>query len=415
MSLHGWIILDKPLGITSAHGVAKVKRLMRAAGLKKPKVGHGGTLDPLATGVLPIALGEATKLTGRMLNGDKSYDFTIAFGTATETDDAEGSVTATSSARPTLAEIAAVLPRFTGSIEQRPPAYSALKVDGERAYKRARAGETVELAMRAVTVHDLRVVEAPSLPPLPSPLRNQRPIGAEARGGTVDDDAGAVGPCLRRGDDGFVREHGGAAGRSSSFGVGAGAAASLSSTSPSSSSSSSSSSPLRRQGLGAEARGVVTNCGSGAVDPCLRRGDDGLQAGGVLDSITLSARVTKGTYIRSLARDIAEALGTVGHVAMLRRTVCGPFPLETAITLDNLEDAAKTRGLGSVLLPMTAGLDDIPALPVTPEEADRLKHGQGLFGRPEPDGSYIAMDEDTPIALISLNAGEGRIDRGFNF
>ncbi|WP_078056232.1 hypothetical protein [Pacificimonas flava] len=187
--------------------------------------------------------------------------------------------------------------------------------------------------------------------------------------------------------------------------------------------------------MGAEARGGAMDGGGGAVDPCLRRGDGlgghrgegtrGAATSGAnvaaaadedgLDSITLSARVTKGTYIRSLARDIAEALGTVGHVAMLRRTVCGPFPLETAITLDNLEDAAKTRGLGSVLLPMTAGLDDIPALSVTPEEAHRLKHGQGLFGRPEPDGSYIAMDENTPVALISLSAGEGRIDRGFNF
>ncbi|MBZ6378227.1 tRNA pseudouridine(55) synthase TruB [Pacificimonas flava] len=298
-SLHGWIILDKPLGITSAHGVAKVKRLMRAEGLKKPKVGHGGTLDPLATGVLPIALGEATKLTGRMLNGDKAYDFTIAFGTATATDDAEGEIVATSDVRPTCAEVESVLPSFTGPIRQHPPAYSALKVDGERAYARARRGEDVDLPAREVTVHAL---------------------------------------------------------------------------------------------------------GTGDALPT-----------GPLDAITLSARVSKGTYIRSLARDIADALGTAGHVSMLRRTQCGPFDLENAISVDMLERRARERGLGSMVLPMTAGLDDIPALSVTPRETDRLMHGQRLEGRPEPDGSYIAMDGNTPVALVSLCEGTVSIDRGFNF
>ena len=294
MTLHGWIILDKPLGITSAGGVARVKRLMRAAGIAKPKVGHGGTLDPQATGVLPIALGEATKLTGRMLNGDKAYDFTIAFGTATATDDVEGEVVATSDVRPTRAAVETLLPKFTGTIRQRPPAYSALKVDGQRAYKRARAGESVTLAERAITIRSLEILDATE------------------------------------------------------------------------------------------------------------------------GSVTLSAQVTKGTYIRSLARDIAEALGTVGHVAMLRRTTCGPFALEKAISVDILEKRAMERGLGSMVLPMTAGLDDIPALSVTPEEAARLKHGQHLSGRPEPDGSYIAMDGTAPVAMISLISGESRTDRGFN-
>ncbi|MGB3722263.1 MAG: tRNA pseudouridine(55) synthase TruB, partial [Pacificimonas sp.] len=155
--MHGWIILDKPIGVTSAGGVARVKRLMRDDGIRKPKVGHGGTLDPLATGVLPIALGEATKLTGRMLNGDKSYDFTIGFGAETATDDLEGEVVAESDTRPTIDAIALILPRFTGLIRQRPPAYSALKVDGERAYKRARAGEVLEMPERAITVQNLAI------------------------------------------------------------------------------------------------------------------------------------------------------------------------------------------------------------------------------------------------------------------
>ncbi len=152
---HGWIILDKPLGLGSTQAVGAVKRNLREAGYGKVKVGHGGTLDPLATGVLPIALGEATKLAGRMLDASKQYAFTIRFGVETDTLDLEGKVVAESDARPSLAEIEAVLPRFTGPIEQVPPAYSALMVDGERAYDRARAGEAVELKARAVTVFSL--------------------------------------------------------------------------------------------------------------------------------------------------------------------------------------------------------------------------------------------------------------------
>ncbi|WP_425228770.1 tRNA pseudouridine(55) synthase TruB [Sphingomonas sp.] len=139
--MHGWLILDKPLGLGSTQAVAAVKRALRDGGYPKVKVGHGGTLDPLATGVLPVALGEATKLAGRLLNGDKVYAFTVHFGEETDTLDLEGRVIATADARPTMAEIGAVLPRFTGEIEQVPPAFSALKVDGERAYDLARAGE----------------------------------------------------------------------------------------------------------------------------------------------------------------------------------------------------------------------------------------------------------------------------------
>jgi len=292
--VHGWIILDKPLGLTSAQGVAAIKRLWRQAGLPKPKIGHGGTLDPLATGVLPIALGEATKLTGRMLNGDKAYDFTVCFGVATETEDAEGAVVATSDVRPSRADIEAVLSRFTGPIEQRPPAYSALKVDGERAYARARAGETVVLPPRAVTIHALGLLET-----------------------------------------------------------------------------------------------------------------DG-------ETATFAVSCSKGTYVRSLARDIAEALGTVGHVVMLRRTKAGPFGLERAIALDKLGEFAMDQRLMAALLPLTAGLDDIPALAVDPGEAARLKSGQTLAGRPEPDGLVIAMLGDVPVALARIEAGTVRVERGFN-
>ena len=157
--MHGWIILDKPLGLSSAGGVGAIKRLFRENGLPKTKVGHGGTLDPLATGVLPIALGEATKLAGRMLDATKGYAFTIAWGTATATDDAEGAVVATSRVRPDKAAIRATLPAFTGPIVQTPPAYSALKVDGERAYTLARAGETVVLAERHLTIFALDLLE----------------------------------------------------------------------------------------------------------------------------------------------------------------------------------------------------------------------------------------------------------------
>ena len=140
-ALHGWLIIDKPLGAGSTDIVSAAKRALRQGGYAKVKVGHGGTLDPLASGVLPIALGEATKLSGRMLDADKAYAFTVKFGEQTDTLDLEGKVIATSDVRPTREALEAVLPDFTGPIAQVPPAYSALKVDGQRAYDLARAGE----------------------------------------------------------------------------------------------------------------------------------------------------------------------------------------------------------------------------------------------------------------------------------
>ena len=294
MALHGWIILDKPVGLGSTQAVSAVKRALREAGEPKTRVGHGGTLDPLASGVLPIAIGEATKLAGRMLDATKAYDFTIRFGEETNTLDLEGKVVATSEVRPSRADVEAVLPRFTGPIRQAPPAFSALKVDGKRAYELARAGEEVTLKEREVIIHSLSLI----------------------------------------------------------------------------------------------------NAGDG--------------------EITLSATVSKGTYIRSLARDIAHALGTVGHVTMLRRTRAGPFTLEKAISLDFLNDAAKARALTRTVLPLEAGLDDIPGLPVTPEQAQLLRHGQQLVGIPAMPGLKLATSGGTPVALVEVSDDGVKVVRGFN-
>ncbi len=319
--MHGWIILDKPLGLGSTQGVSAVKRALRDGGYGKWKVGHGGTLDPLATGVLPIAIGEATKLAGRMLDSDKVYEFTIGFGVQTDTLDLEGKVIAESDVRPTLAQVEAVLPRFTGSIEQVPPAYSALKVDGERAYDLARAGEEVVLAPRHVTIHSLS--RHPGLVP----------------GSTVPQPQSSL-------EEKWTPEQ--------------------------------------------------------------VRGD------GVLNEITFTAHVSKGTYIRSLARDIALALGTVGHVTMLRRTKAGPFDLSQAISLDKLAELGHARGLEDKLLPLRAGLDDIPALSLTPDQAGLLRQGRALIGIAVNDGPYFAILEDIPVALVAAQAGEIRVVRGFN-
>ena len=296
--MHGWIILDKPLGLGSTQGVAAVKRVLRQAGHGKVKVGHGGTLDPLATGVLPIAVGEATKLAGRMLDSDKVYAFTIRFGEQTDTLDAEGPVIATSPARPTRDALAAVLPRFTGPIAQVPPAYSALKVDGARAYDLARAGEEVVLKSRDVVIHALSI--------------------------------------------------------------------------------------------------------------------DAAEADGALEAATLVAHVSKGTYIRSLARDIALALGTVGHVTMLRRIKAGPFDLSGAISLDRLNEMGQARTLEQILLPLRAGLDDIPALALSPDQAGALRQGRVLVGIYADDGAAFAMLNSAPVALVEVIAGEVRVVRGFN-
>jgi tRNA pseudouridine55 synthase len=159
--VHGWVIVDKPLGLTSTQCLARVRRLTDAA-----KAGHGGTLDPLATGILPIALGEATKTVNWVMTAGKTYRFTVRWGEATETDDTEGAVTLRSDVRPDRAAIEAMLPSFVGEIMQRPPAYSAIKVDGQRSYDLARAqkkigGEMLELAARPIRIDALRLIDCP--------------------------------------------------------------------------------------------------------------------------------------------------------------------------------------------------------------------------------------------------------------
>jgi tRNA pseudouridine55 synthase len=155
-AIHGWLVLDKPVGITSTQAVSAVRRLFDAR-----KAGHAGTLDPLATGVLPIALGEATKTVPYAVDGTKHYRFTVRWGAGTNTDDAEGEITETRELRPSRAAIEGLLPRFTGAIMQTPPAFSAIKIDGNRAYDLARAGEIVELKARAVQIDSLTLVDMP--------------------------------------------------------------------------------------------------------------------------------------------------------------------------------------------------------------------------------------------------------------
>ena len=291
----GWIILDKPHGLGSTQAVAAVKRNLREAGYgKKVRVGHGSTLDPLATGVLPIAVGEATKLAGRMLDASKEYAFTLRFGAETDTLDLEGKVVAECEVLPDRAAVEAVLPRFTGAIDQVPPAFSALMVDGERAYDLARKGEVVELASRAVTIFALTLEDA--------------------------------GP----------------------------------------------------------------------------------------DWATLVAHVSKGTDVRSLARDIARALGSLGHVTMLRRLRAGPFGLDAAISLDKLNEVGKGAPLENVILPLEAGLVDIPALDLGPEQARAVQQGRVLTGLAFTDGLYWVRKGTVPIALVELSDGNLTVARGFN-
>lgn len=155
-TVHGWVVLDKPYGMTSTQAVGAMKRIFGT-----PKAGHAGTLDPLASGMLPIALGEATKTVPYVMDGDKLYRFTVRWGAETATDDAEGELVRSSDHRPSVEDIDAVLGEFEGEIMQTPPAFSAIKVDGERAYDLARAGETVELEARPVNVHRLDLIGCP--------------------------------------------------------------------------------------------------------------------------------------------------------------------------------------------------------------------------------------------------------------
>jgi len=265
----GWLVVDKPVGLTSARIVAAVKRSAGAA-----KVGHAGTLDPLATGVLPLALGEATKTVRFASGGRKTYRFRVCWGIATDTDDREGRSVAETASRPHPSAIAAVLPSFTGTIRQVPPAYSALKVSGCRAYALARAGRPPELAARPVEIAELRLLSAD------------------------------------------------------------------------------------------------------------------------LDHAEFAAVVGEGTYIRALARDLAAALGTLGHVAELRRTAVGRFSESRAISLDSAVALGHSLAASEHLLPIETALDDIPALAVSAEEAERLRHGQRIT----PEGACDGIADGTVVA-----------------
>ena len=297
--VHGWVVLDKPVGMTSTHAVSVVKRLFSAK-----RCGHAGTLDPLASGALPIALGEATKTVPFVMDGRKLYRFTIRWGEERDTDDAEGRTVSISTERPSPEAVRALLPSYTGLIQQIPPRYSAIKIEGERAYDLARDGEQVELAPRPVEIGRLELVNIP--------------------------------------------------------------------------------------------------------DP---------------DHAVLEAECGKGTYVRSLARDLGRALGCFGHVSALRRASVGPFGEETMILLEQLEAlchrAASGEGsLADALMPVETALDDIPALAVSWADAARLQRGQAVLlrGRDAPNfrGTVYVTVSGQLLALAELDRGEIVPKRVFN-
>lgn len=312
--LHGWVVLDKPLGLSSTQALGKLRWLLNAG-----KAGHGGTLDPLATGLLPIALGEATKTIQWAMEGLKTYRFTVQWGCETSTDDLEGEVVATSNyftksfeniILPRNMDFAAMqhkladaLPSFCGAVQQKPPAYSAIKVAGERAYDLARAGEDVDLAARTVQIDALTIVDWP-------------------------------GP----------------------------------------------------------------------------------------SQTTFEVTCGKGTYVRSLARDIGRATGWLGHVVMLRRTAVGPFRSHDMISLEKLAEMvhrpASENSLAPILRPIETVLDGIPALSVMDQDAQRLRHGQQvmLHGTDSPDAAEVVLvnHDGRPLGLCSIAGGALKPRRLFN-
>jgi tRNA pseudouridine55 synthase len=297
--VHGWVVLDKPVGMTSTHAVSIIKRLFTAK-----RAGHAGTLDPLASGALPIALGEATKTVPFVMDGRKLYRFTVRWGEERDTDDAEGRVTQTSAQRPSADAIRALLPSYTGLIQQIPPRFSAIKVEGERAYDLARDGAVVELAARPVEIARLDLVTAPDA-----------------------------------------------------------------------------------------------------------------------DHAVFEAECGKGTYVRSLARDMGRSLGCFGHVSQLRRVSVGPFGEKTMIPLEELEAlchrAATGEGsLADLILPVETALDDIPALAVSRADAARLQRGQAVIvrGRDAPifRGPVYVTVAGQLLALAEVDHGEIVPRRVFN-
>lgn len=282
--ISGWLVVDKPAGVTSTAVVGKVRWALNAQ-----KAGHAGTLDPAATGVLAIALGEATKTVPYITDATKCYRFVVNLGAATNTDDAEGEVIATRDSRPSDAEIEAALAQFRGDIQQVPPQFSAVRVDGERAYDLAREGEQMELAARPLFVEKLEVISRPSA-----------------------------------------------------------------------------------------------------------------------DQVELEMICGKGGYVRSIARDLGEALGCLGHVAWLRRVWSGPFRAEEGISPDEIERLSRTPELEARLLPVEAGLTGLPRVEATPEGAVRLGHGNpGMVLGNLPWGTEAwAAFEGRAIAVGRYQSGE---------
>jgi tRNA pseudouridine55 synthase len=287
---NGWLIIDKPAGMTSAHVVAKIKRLFKAK-----KVGHGGTLDPFATGVLPIALGEATKTLTYILEGKKTYRFEIKWGEETTTLDPEGEVIKTSDIKPSRTDIEAIMTKFTGPIQQIPPAFSALKVDGKRAYALAREGKEVNLKARKVVIDSLKLVN----------------------------------------------------------------------TTP--------------------------------------------------DTATFKVTCSKGTYVRSLARDIAQSLGTVGYVKSLRRLLAAPFSEEKSILLDSLLKVGHNSELMNYVLPLQEALADILALEMGSIDTVKLRQGQSInMPHMGEKDTVLVMCEGQPVALSKVKEGKLIPIRVFN-
>jgi tRNA pseudouridine55 synthase len=288
--LSGWLVIDKPTGMTSSRVVGIVRRKLGT------KAGHAGTLDPLATGVLPVALGEATKTVRFASSGRKRYRFRIRWGERRDTDDSEGAVVAESPFRPDAAAIQAVLPHFTGPILQRPPVYSAIKIAGRRAYALARAGRPPEMALRPVEIDQLELLATPDS-----------------------------------------------------------------------------------------------------------------------DHADFVAVVSEGTYIRSLARDLAEALGTLGHIAELRRLAVGRFTEAQAISLESVDLLGHSPAASGHLLPIETVLDDIPALALTAAEAARLRHGQQVTPHdPQERARVDRLDDGTIVGARhdQLLVAVARVENG---
>ena len=289
-ALNGWLVVDKPQGLSSNRVVELVRRLTRT------KVGHAGTLDPLATGVLPLALGEATKTVAYAMSSSKRYRFRICWGVARSTDDCEGEIVGESTSRPSREQIEAILPRFTGTILQAPPAYSAIKVDGRRAYALARASTPPVLPRRPVQITALRLTAMPDQ-----------------------------------------------------------------------------------------------------------------------DHADFEATVGKGTYIRALARDLAIALGTIGHVVALRRLTVGPFTESQAISLDSIAECRHSLVHSGCLLPIETALANIPVLALTAAEAARLRCGQRVTLEDVGERAHLhRLDEGTVVAAWHAQAvvALARIDNG---